>query len=500
MKTDSVESQKHTANVMKVKELKIDIFRNLENIVIPLAPQLTAVAGHNGVSKTSILGLIAHVFNFDLKYRDVSGAPFAAKYSEIFKLSPTFDKAGKHKYQIVFEGNKQHVSVLSTIRTEGGKTKGIRFKIIKSMEGRGKIKMPVIYLGMRRLFPIAQEKKVEKNALNPLTEEEQIFYKKFHNDVLLMLDEEINPVRIVSKNKDYFSPSTVKYDHFGISAGQDNLGQIISAIISFHRLKTVLGNNYPGGLIFIDEIDATLFPGAQLKLVDRLFQEAKDLNLQIVFTTHSTDVIDQVYKGVKKGSSRLIYLDKNRSKIKVNIDISPQKIREDIRADLPNIEMVTKNKKKLYCEDSAAKDFISCLLSSRNKKKTKIAISDMGWVQLQKAFNKFSEIKECIIVVDGDANPSETRIIKLPGKKAPELVIFDFLRNLHEDNAFWGDTQIGGITKKACFNSCVDNTNTDKVKEWYKSMIKCLKQPWSLWCKDNEKLVDEFNKKIEKVI
>ena len=124
----------------------------------------------------------------------------------------------------------------------------------------------------------------------------------------------------------------------------------------------------------------------------------------------------------------------------------------------------------------------------------------MGWVQLQKAFNKFSEIKECIIVVDGDANPSETRIIKLPGKKAPELVIFDFLRNLHEDNAFWGDTQIGGITKKACFNSCVDNTNTDKVKEWYKSMIKCLKQPWSLWCKDNEKLVDEFNKKIEKVI
>ena len=37
----------------------------------------------------------------------------------------------------------------------------------------------------------------------------------------------------------------------------------------------------------IDELDATMHPAAQIRLLNVLYEEAKLLNLQIVFTTHS---------------------------------------------------------------------------------------------------------------------------------------------------------------------------------------------------------------------
>lgn len=41
---------------------------------------------------------------------------------------------------------------------------------------------------------------------------------------------------------------TDDYGHLGNSAGQDNLGQIISAILSFNKLKSELSESYGGGI------------------------------------------------------------------------------------------------------------------------------------------------------------------------------------------------------------------------------------------------------------
>lgn len=58
------------------------------------------------------------------------------------------------------------------------------------------------------------------------------------------------------------------------SAGQDNLGQILIAILSFKRLKNQLGEKYAGGILFVDELDAALFPAAQKTLLEVLAQES----------------------------------------------------------------------------------------------------------------------------------------------------------------------------------------------------------------------------------
>lgn len=35
-------------------------FRNLRNLTIDIAPRITVIAGHNGIGKSTILGLIAN--------------------------------------------------------------------------------------------------------------------------------------------------------------------------------------------------------------------------------------------------------------------------------------------------------------------------------------------------------------------------------------------------------------------------------------------------------
>ncbi len=67
--------------------------------------------------------------------------------------------------------------------------------------------------------------------------------------------------------------STDYYDYLTNSSGQDNLGQILLALLSFRKLKEEQGDSWNGGILLIDEIDATLHPAAQSKLITLLTQE-----------------------------------------------------------------------------------------------------------------------------------------------------------------------------------------------------------------------------------
>ena len=95
---------------------------------------------------------------------------------------------------------------------------------------------------------------------------------------------------------------TENYGHLGNSAGQDNIGQIISSLISFKRLKEKLKKDYKGGILLIDEVDATLYAAAQIKLIKVLNRFAKSLNLQVVFTTHSIEILEYISNEINSNS------------------------------------------------------------------------------------------------------------------------------------------------------------------------------------------------------
>lgn len=161
-----------------------------------------------------------------------------------------------------------------------------------------KMPIPVIYLGLSRLFPIgeADEDKITTNKIRFVDDKQKQWFIERYAEILSIYDRigEVNNYSIgETDKKNGVGIETDKYDYLTNSSGQDNLGQILMALLSFQMLKQTR-SEWTGGLLLIDEIDATLHPAAQKRLIDLLTKEAKQIAIQVVVTTHSSDLLKHI--------------------------------------------------------------------------------------------------------------------------------------------------------------------------------------------------------------
>lgn len=461
---------------MKITKVIIKKFRHLQNLELTFGERLTAIAGQNTTGKSSVLGLVGHVFNFPSDYKTLNEKQFATQYSEIFRFSyPDYDKAKDHDYVVELDTGMQ-VPVLSYGRKEKGKEKSLRLRVGKSKKEEGKIVFPVIYLGLRRLFPLAQEDEV-KREIRKLSPDQIQKYQNLHNEVLL-LNEKIIPEYVDTFSKSFYATKTDKYDCLGNSAGQDNLGQMLTAVLSFEKLKELMRDSYPGGMLLIDELDATLYPAAQIKLIEKLFRVAQDLDLQVIFTTHSTDVVVTMMDPKYQQHSKVIYLTGDPGHI-VNVqdEITIDEIINNLKVQLPTREKTEKI--MVFCEDNEAKLWISNLLGTKITKHISFIQDSFGANELVEIANKRIPVfRGSIFVLDGDQNKALKRnkcprVILLPGEDRPENVFYKFLRKLSPNDKFWERT--GGYTKQFCFR---DRPQIDRDRNVMKRWFNTQKPYW----------------------
>lgn len=490
---------------MNISELEIKKFRHLHNISIDFGHRLTAIAGQNGTGKSTILGLIGHVCREKTGYQTFDNKKFATEYSEIFKFSfPDYDKPKEHIYNVNFT-NDISTQVVSYARKEKNKPESLRLRVGESTKRGGQIDFPVIFLGLKRLIPLAQERTIKANN-HSLTDEELNFFKETHNSILLLTDE-VSSEEIKSSNKHFLAATTETYDAIGNSAGQDNVGQIITSIISFQRLKKHLGDNYRGGVLLIDELDASMFPAAQKKLVEFLFKISSKLNLQVIFTTHSIEVLEILLASKYKYDAKVCYLHNNHGEIKKAEMSKLNEIIADLKAEvLP--EKVKDIQIEVYLEDKEAQQFLKSILPPQTKKRIKFVKATFGAHELINLANKrIPAFNRSIIVLDGDMfgklkQPKPSNVIILPGNDSPEKIMFQYLKNLPQNSSFWGD--LGGYTKQICFRDLNKINDRDAMKEWWNNQIKYWgvngRKLFQLWKSDNEKSVNSFIKEFEKKV
>src|SRR5699024_6611953 len=144
-----------------------------------------------------------------------------------------------------------------------------------------------------------------------------------------------------------------------MSAGQDNIGIILSSIYSFKQLKNDLGDEYTGGLLLIDELDATLYPGAQKELIKFMKTESKKLNLQIVFTTHSIHIVDEMYSQRNSDKFSINYLKRTGNAIKNNTEMTPETIYYDIAVQSKSVTKIP-----CLCEDNYGANMLKALIET----------------------------------------------------------------------------------------------------------------------------------------
>jgi predicted ATP-dependent endonuclease of OLD family len=490
---------------MNITNLQITQFRHLNDINIELGNRLTAIGGQNGTGKSTLLGLLGHVCREKTNFRTFDNKRFETDYSEIFKFSfPNYDRPKEHLYEVNFSDNIS-TQVMSYARKEKNKPESLRLRVGQSSKAGGKINFPVLFLGLKRLIPLAQERSVNLNT-HSLSEEELDFYKKSHNEILLM-HEEITSDEVKSSSKHFLAAKSETYDAIGNSAGQDNIGQIVTAIISFKRLKTHLGENYNGGILLIDELDASMFPAAQEKLIEFLFKVSAKLNLQCVFTTHSIEILEILLTSKYKHQSKVCYFHKANGPIEKAEESNLKEIVADLKAQVL-IDKVKDTKIEVYLEDKEAEQLLKSILTPAIKKKIKIIPENFGAeLLLTLANKKIPAFKRSVIVLDGDKKPSVIKpnprnVITLPGEDSPEKIMFNFLSGLEQNHPFWGN--LGGYTKQVCFRDLKEIGNRDVMKNWWKNQIKHWgvngRKLFSYWKSENAISIEKFNKEFEKKI
>lgn len=298
---------------MIIKHAYIEKFRALNNIEFDLGSKITAIVGYNGTMKTTILGILSQTFTIGKDSvmsgeKTIDGYNFHSQFSEKFKLTDK-DHPGMHKWKLdLYDGvYKDNFFEAESILRDQTSNK-IRFWSTEGkVEGVGYPQVPVYYISLKRVTPLGEETKV--SFVSELNDEEKAFLdKEYRNIFSSTKNGELTIDSIVTSKKHTAAIYPSEYDALTISAGQDNIGKILLAVLSFKRLKEKFPNDYKGGILLIDEIESTLHPTSQKMLIKRIYKYARDYSIQFIFTTHSPTVIKSAFDKYNKGEAQMLYL------------------------------------------------------------------------------------------------------------------------------------------------------------------------------------------------
>jgi len=536
--------------ITKVTFLKIKAFRRFNNLNIPLGNNVTLIAGQNGTAKSTLLGMLAQPFSFGVirgrtagsadnssytdvyhklilsDYVDFTGSHFMYDCDDVFRLSKQFDRNDNtYEYKTVLDRitlSPESPLTDNTLftRNRGRSTdKGVRFVTgpgASHKSGEGNFPHPVIYLGLNRLWPLANVKKCSFTT-DKLSDADQKWYIQKYSEVLC-LDERKNNAKFMdtAEKRKFVTPESADYDGESCSAGQDNLGQLLTAILSFRNLKKKLGNKYRGGILLIDELDATLHAFAQDKLLELLCAVSDELGLQIIATSHSLRMLEKAYQSPFKNNIEVLYLANEDGAIVQRQFATYQEISDHLKVQTTPPSNTRPRKVSVVFEDKEGQYLFRQICGSKLSRyiivdnTTSFGAGDLK--NLGVLSGKLPELSDVVLVPDGDMaktwpNPPRN-LLALPGEARPETLVYRLLFNMTDANPFWRSVSTTYTRQVAI--TAQDGTEATKGddKGWVKSWYKAQSPHWEYgnqkvfksWVKANKKECLKFCKKFVKLL
>lgn len=526
-------------------------YRKFENITFEFNKNINIIAGVNGTCKSSLLYVISNSFKkIDKNFEYLKDKQFITITNKITKeINPKLEKLARISkyyndpaknikgglYFVTYSNNSR----LKFRRHNTTKTREKqRLRLIPTHQINKKEHLEykfIIYLGLFRLLAYSEYdndntiEKIKVDLQEKYKNSIKELYKEFTNfDIEYRYNESVSNI----KNRGDFSTNIDGIDSNTISAGEDNLFIILQALVSFEYYYDSLDENYRNNeefvsIFLIDELDATLHPNYQNKLLDKLYEYSKKYRIKVIFTTHSLSLIK--YSLNKKEQINIIYLkDKNNKVVK-----SYKSNIYEIIQDLFNIgrnKMYENIRINIFTEDEEARIFLNILFDFFERKygtsfsyirskffllNIKIGSGNLQTLFREEHFEDEQYLGICIL--DGDKRNNEDNISNcitfLPGNKSPEKLFFEYIEviiNDYEsyDNRYKLSCEYSLDDLKEIFSSYKNtqlkieelklNNNSSKgveredFKKHFKKYKKHYKYFFQLWIKENEKEVIEF--------
>lgn len=425
----------------RLSQFKINNFRKFQkeselNFTFPL----TVIVGKNGSGKTTIMKAIK------LLSRD------RIPQEEFFETA--IDDGGFKNVNILYilEGKKLNYKRLRENEwgKEGEIPQNYEVTYIQTKNMIGATDKSLLYDNIGKKpskiqkveYIIKQSKKITQNTSSKSQRKQRYFLgQKAIDNINFILQDDISSIEVI--NHKYFNGT------WGISVIFNNNGQyseynsgsgefVISRLVD--QIQKVSSNS----LLLIDEPEISLHPGAQKRLIRYILDVIKVKKIQVIITTHSTSLIEDL----PKESIKCLRKFENGIEIEENVFF------KNAFLELESNIM----KKYIIVEDSLAKEIVQRILKEENMAEFfQIDFYPGGASNIKKhtllTYSK-TGINNRFILFDGDQKkgciPDFSQILKINKTKKFFEDILKEVVNIEENKFEWG---IDGNSKQGRTNS-----------------------------------------------
>jgi predicted ATPase len=383
----------------RLESIEINNIRGWKSQRIDFKFPMCAIVGENGSGKSTIIQAAASVYNGTKRQ--------ITRFASDFFPKTAWDDYRNAQIRYAYrqgESSKTGLVRKPTTRWLGNDERPVR---------------DVEYVDLRRIQPVSARVGYAKIAKSAHTEVSATQFDQKRVDRLsTIMGKKYSSAKMAISSTDnkrkipVLSDDTGSYSGFHQGTGETTMLEFLQSDIPEY------------GMLIIDEIETSLHPRSQRRLVRALAEICRDKQAQIIFTTHSPYIIEELPL-----EARMYILGRG-----VNREIV-----SGVSANfaMTNMDDETHPDCELFVEDEAAKTMLTEIISAHGPGLgSRSRIVPFGSANLGRALGEMNAARRfprpTCIFLDSD-NAESKGCVLLPGDDPPERVVFDALSQVN-----WG--------------------------------------------------------------
>ena len=361
---------------------------------------IIAIAGENGSGKSTIIQSASSVYR--------SGTTKSGKFASEFFPSTAWDQITKARIRFGYREGDQIGE--GDVRKPTSRWLGNPDRRIRQVE----------YIDLSRVQPVANRVGYTKIAKSLHTEISAENFEESrlgrlskvlgrHYTVAKLALSNVHPARKIP----VLAKSTTSYSGFHQGQGETTITELLMADLPEY------------GLVVIDEIESSLHPRSQRRLIRDLAEQCRIRELQVLVTTHSPYILEELPL-----EARLQIIETSGERqvvVGISSEFSMTMMDEEHHPECD-----------IYVEDDPSRTLLTEILSKiAPNLLIRCQIIPCGATSVCRSLGEMVEadrfIKPTCVFLDGDTDTMPGCIV-LPGGDAPERIVFEQLQTKN-----WGD-------------------------------------------------------------
>lgn len=310
---------------MKIKEINISKFRSVENGKFHFN-QITAIVGQNNSGKSALMRALNSFFNPEIEiHHFIDGTNLYSSKRAIPRITIEFESVpaktifnpftNNGEMCIKQEFNKQRNKLEYSVKNNGvfqiasedfvkELFKDVQFVLIPTERGakyKGQDEITILKKLLDNFFSTHTAK---RDTLSPKVKDA---FKYFKKNALSKVSKGIEDMYLAKKGFNveidsrfplnyelFINDLTIKIIEEGQNFKLEECGSGIQSLVAISIYKYLAKLSHINFIIGIEEPEINLHPQAQKELIFALIDETNNNDLQLIFTTHSTVLIDEL--------------------------------------------------------------------------------------------------------------------------------------------------------------------------------------------------------------